>query len=576
MSKEQSSDIRVAMQSARFNVQQCMESLERQGTKIDEHIYEVLTTGSNLSTTDIIQNLLSRTTLHKKQIYRSFADGFSIPFVDMDWILPNMELLPMLAIETWQKHRAFPLSKIGGIMEIAFANPFDTDLIMFFEQKFDLKVSRMYAVPEQIDHYLSIEQVSAHEVQHALSLISGIDVQNMADQLERGDLDSVAPFALQIIKLARKLKASDIHIEPMEGESRIRMRIDGMLRESLSSSNKVISTLVTYFKVCAQLDITEKRLPQDGRISSLTGQADIDMRISSIPTVHGEKMCIRLLDQGVTTLDLESLSFSKRIIPQFKNCLDSPHGLFIVCGPTGSGKTTTLYASLSEISDPSLNITTIEDPVEYSLGGINQIQVHAKIDLGFPQVLRSVLRQDPDIILIGEIRDGETAQIAIKAALTGHLVLSTLHTNTAPEAIIRLIDMGVPAYLVAQALIGIMGQRLVKRLCENCCQPSPLNNKQRETLGIHQDDNHNSHDMQFFDAVGCNDCRLTGYKGRLPVQELLLINENIRNSISNNQNIDKWIHHALEDGYKPLSYDALIKALQGKTTCDEVIRVHTL
>ena len=554
--------------SDRFQVETCLHSLERQGAKVDEHIYELLTTENHLSITDIINNISDRTALHKKQIHRAFADGFGIPFVDMDWISPNPELLPLLDIEEWKKHQAFPLSRIGGILEVAFANPFNAELTMFFEREHHLKVSRMYAVPEQIAEYLSTEALNVQEVQHHFTAISAEEVQHIANLLDQGNLEGIVPLAEQVITLAKKLNASDIHIEALEHDARIRMRIDGSLQECLTISNKISSALTTYFKVTGHLDITEKRLPQDGRMSGTIAQSQVDMRISTVPTVHGEKICIRLLDQGVTSLSIDSLSFSKRILRPFKNCINSPHGLFIVTGPTGSGKTTTLYASISELADPSLNITTIEDPVEYSLGGINQIQVHPKINLDFPRVLRSVLRQDPDIILIGEIRDKETAQIAIKAALTGHLVLSTLHTNSASESILRLIDMGIPAYLVSQALVGVMGQRLVKRLCDHCKRPVAPTDRQRKELDLHT-----YRDVEFYEAVGCSECKCTGFKGRLPVQELISINPEIRLAISKHKSQSEWIRHAEAEGFRPLYYDALVKALCGYTTIDEVLRV---
>ncbi len=556
--------------SSRFDVDQCLNSLERQGAKIDQHIYELLTTNHDLKTEEIIQSILDRTTLHRKQIYRSFADAFGLPFVDMDWISANTDLLPMIPAEKWKENRAFPLSKIGGIMEIAFADPFNVKLAMYFEEKHGLKVSRMFAVPDQIDAYLETEFVDTHEVQQAFSQVSSDALKLIGDQVDRGDTHGVVPFGEMVITLAKKYKASDIHIEAMENDGRIRMRIDGRLKEILSISSKLCHALVTFFKVTGNLDISEKRLPQDGRISGQLGHADIDLRLSTVPSVHGEKMCIRMLDQSVTSLNLETLSFSKRLLPPFRRCLNSPHGLFLVTGPTGSGKTTTLYAALSDIADPSLNITTIEDPVEYTLGGINQIQVHSKINLDFPTVLRAVLRQDPDIILIGEIRDGETAQIAIKAALTGHLVLSTLHTNTAPDAVVRLIDMGVPAYLIGQALLGVMGQRLVKRLCPHCRVEKPLNAEQKQQLSLHP-----SHELSAYEAVGCKECSLTGYKGRLPVQELLVVDDKINQALAHNKPLIEWHQHAIDNGYRPISYDALIKALGGLTTIDEVIRVHS-
>ncbi len=553
-----------------FSPERCILSLEWLGAKIDENVRKIILESYSLSSQEVLKRLKNRTALHEKQVYRAFSDGLGIPFVDMDWISANPNLLQMLPVDIWQKHRAFPLSKINNILEVAMANPLGSALKLLLERRLGVEVTTMCATPSQVDQYLSLEKINALEVQRSLSAVSNDDLQLYARQIEKGNIQGIVELGRQIIGLAKKIKASDIHIEPLDGEARIRMRVDGQLREFLVINKKAESALIGYFKVAANMDISEKRLPQDSHMHEQFGSASIDLRISTTPTIHGEKVCIRVLDQSVTSLRLDSLDFSQRILQPFRRALTTPNGLFIVTGPTGSGKTTTLYGCLSEVSDPTLNVTTIEDPVEYQLGGINQVQVHTKIGLTFPAILRSVLRQDPDIILIGEIRDAETASIAIKAALTGHKVLSTLHTNTAPDAITRLRDLNIPSYLISQALIGALGQRLVRRLCDHCRQGAPATDEQKALLGYTGEQ-----PLVLFTPQGCDHCRQTGFTGRIPVQELFLCDDTTRRHISTDEHMSTIEQSAWEKGYRPLSYDALVKALAGLTTLDDVLRLHT-
>ncbi|MDA3960398.1 MAG: GspE/PulE family protein [Planctomycetota bacterium] len=553
----------------RIDVARFIAGLERQGARIDDAVRAVLTESEGADPFAVLTAVSSRTALHRKQLYRAFADGLGLPFVDMDWIRPDPTLLRLLPIEDWRRHAAFPLSKLEQSVEVALADPFDLRLAMLLEQRHGLRVTRMLALPEQVDIYLAEQQVEVSDLQQALEGMTESDLRMIAEQLSRGATEAIEPFAEQILALAKKQGASDIHLETMEHEARLRLRLDGNLREVLVMSAEVARHLIGYFKVAGNLDIAERRLPQDGRITGRIGHSAIDLRVSTVPTIYGEKMVLRLLDDPIGEWSLPALGFSPRHLQPYRDLLQRPHGLILVTGPTGSGKTTTLYASLSEISDPSRNVITIEDPVEYRLGGVNQIQVQPKIGLDFPRVLRASLRQDPDVILVGEIRDAETASIAVQAALTGHLVLSTLHTNTALDAVVRLIDIGVPSYLVAEAIVGVLAQRLVRRLCEHCRQPYPAGAELCARLGTDATEL-----LTFYEPGGCAECGFTGYRGRMPVHELFTVDDDVRRAIAGGEPLSQWRRLLKRSGYRPLSFDALTKAMQGLTTIDEVLRVH--
>jgi general secretion pathway protein E len=378
------------------------------------------------------------------------------------------------------------------------------------------------------------------------------DVPAIEDLLESSDDAPVIRMINALLTQSLREGASDIHIEPFEQTSVVRFRIDGALRDIVRPRKAIHASLISRIKIMSQLDIAEKRLPQDGRITLRVGGKPVDVRVSTLPTGHGERAVLRLLDKEAGRLDLSHLGMSDSLLPQFDKMINQPHGIVLVTGPTGSGKTTTLYAALSRLNASTTNIMTVEDPIEYDLPGIGQTQVNARIDMTFGKALRAILRQDPDVIMIGEIRDLETAQIAVQASLTGHLVLATLHTNDAASAVTRLLDMGIEPFLLSSSLLGVMAQRLVRKLCPYC--------KQQEASGQWR-------------AVGCDRCGHTGYQGRVGVYELLETNEQIRAQIHNQIAEAEIRDTALKSGMKTMREDGERWVREGVTTEAELVRV---
>jgi type IV pilus assembly protein PilB len=380
----------------------------------------------------------------------------------------------------------------------------------------------------------------------------------------------VIRFVDLLLRQAVKSRASDVHIEPQEYSMVIRMRIDGRLGEMVPPGKKMQAAVVTRIKILAEMDIAERRLPQDGRFRIKTSGRAVDVRVSVIPTIYGEKVVMRILDAAASSHDLDQLGFEPRLLEEFKTMLSMPHGIIVVTGPTGSGKSTTLYSALNYLRDPTENITTVEDPVEYRLAGINQIQVKPEIGLDFAACLRAILRQDPDIILIGEIRDKETVEIAIKASLTGHLVLSTFHTNDAPSAISRFLYMGIEPFLLASTLNLVVAQRLVRKICDHCKEPMQLSEQVLRRLSI---DPEQAKAAVFYHGHGCNNCGGTGYRGRLPIFEFLPIDHEISEKIIAGESESQIRAAARQKGYGGLLESGVSKIWQGLTTAEEVLSV---
>ncbi|MEL0584410.1 MAG: type II secretion system ATPase GspE [Candidatus Thiodiazotropha sp. (ex. Lucinoma kazani)] len=388
------------------------------------------------------------------------------------------------------------------------------------------------------------------------------------DLLESDDDAPIIRLINALFTEAIKEQASDIHIEPYENRLVVRFRVDGLLREVLTPPRTVAPFLVSRIKVMAHLDIAEKRIPQDGRISLKVGNRPVDVRVSTLPSSYGERVVLRLLDKQAGRLDLEQLGMSKELLVQVDpGVIKRPHGIFLVTGPTGSGKTTTLYAALSRLNTQSRNIVTVEDPIEYYLDGIGQTQVNNKVDLTFARGLRAILRQDPDVVMVGEIRDLETAQIAVQASLTGHLVMSSLHTNTAIGSITRLRDMGVEPFLLSSSLIGVLAQRLVRTLCPHCKAPYTASEEEKALLELPS-----SGEVTLYSSVGCEKCHTHGYQGRTGIYELIAIDETLRNLIHKGSGEIEMLEHARHYG-ESIRQDGMRRVLKGDTTIDEIIRV---
>jgi type IV pilus assembly protein PilB len=381
--------------------------------------------------------------------------------------------------------------------------------------------------------------------------------------------EPVINFVDSLIATAVNEGASDIHIEPREKELHVRLRIDGVLFKKPAPPIKMHPAVISRLKILANLDISERRLPQDGRIRANVSGKQIDLRISMLPISHGEKCVIRVLDSHAISVGLDQLGMSPGTFEAFRSEILQPHGIVLVTGPTGSGKSTTLYSALQVMDGATLNICTVEDPVEYDLASINQVQVHESIGMTFAAALRSLLRQDPDTIMVGEIRDEETARVAVQAALTGHMVLSTLHTNDAPSSITRLVDIGIEPYLISAAVNGALAQRLLRRICENCKEPMTT---VPESTAVYLE-KHNVEPRQLYCGTGCEVCRHTGYKGRIGIYELLVLNEELRDIITHNPSLGDLKAASKKQGMHTLRDDGLQKAFQGHTTVEELIRI---
>jgi general secretion pathway protein E len=472
-----------------------------------------------------------------------------------------------------QEHRALPLKEDAEELALVMADPTDTYAIKAFEMVTGRRVKPLLGVPADIDG--AVERLYVNGRGGAVDAEIRLDGDDMAADVQQlKDLASEAPvirLVSQLIAKALDVRASDIHIEPFENTLKVRYRIDGVMHEQEPPPKRLAAAIISRVKILASLDIAERRLPQDGRIRLRVQGKEVDFRVSTVPTMHGESVVMRILDKKGVVLDFERLGFGKdKLSSDFQSCLKQPNGILLVTGPTGSGKTTTLYTALDQLNQPDVKILTVEDPVEYQMAGVNQIQVKPQIDLTFANALRSIVRQDPDVIMIGEIRDLETAQIAVQSALTGHLVLSTLHTNDAPSSVNRLLDMGVEDYLLTSTVIGILAQRLVRTLCKECREPYTPLPEVVDELKLPRDAH--GRPPQLYKAVGCPACSGTGYSGRVSILEMMPMSDRIRPLVMRHANAAELRAAALADGMQPMFEDGVKKALAGVTTMEEVVR----
>jgi type IV pilus assembly protein PilB len=499
-------------------------------------------------------------------------------------LMEKIDAVPEEAVKAVPRQLAYrlavmPLHLDGRHLRVALTDPFNFDAIDTLSKELRFEIDLVVAPAEQIELALKRYYGSASEmVQSLIGTYSGDNLQvkdgrkaeGEVTEREAGDDAHIIRLVNLMILEAHRLRASDIHLEPMEKRLRLRYRIDGVLQVMTDPPKKLQAPMVSRLKIMSNMSISEKRLPQDGRIQMRTpdGKTDIDLRVSTIPTNHGESICMRILDKSSLTLGLTELGYLSDDQVTMERILALPDGIFLVTGPTGSGKSTTLYACLNMMNKPDVKIITVEDPVEYQLTGINQVPVNAEVGMTFPAALRAMLRQAPNIIMVGEIRDLETASIAINASLTGHLVFSTLHTNDAPSAVTRLVDIGVKKFLVASSVRAIMAQRLVRRICPNCTQPYAPTEVELRALNLKPEQ---LEQANFRKGHGCDRCRNVGYKGRMGIFEICVLDDEIRRMINEGLGVSAIRQRARDLGMRTLREDGIRKVLGGMTTPDEVI-----
>ncbi|MEJ2626938.1 MAG: ATPase, T2SS/T4P/T4SS family [bacterium] len=525
-------------------------------------------------------------------ILEAKASLWNVPFIDLRNYEIDPEVLELIPGDVAKRYRFFPLFRIDETLLIAMSDPKDVNAIDKVTQLTKLDVSPALssseAVIEAIEKYYGEEveileqNVNNDEFQDILEVIEAQEEQDVTGEQEQSvqDLERLAEEA-PVVKMTNMVLmqainqgASDIHINPEEDQVRVRYRLDGVLQDSHHLPKNLQEALISRIKILSNLDIAEHRIPQDGQMHvKMKSGKEVDMRVSTLPSAHGENVVLRILDRNATLMDLQNLGFEDDNHKKIMNLISNAYGIILVTGPTGSGKSTTLYASLNILSTIEKNIITLEDPIEYRLPLIRQSQVHRKAGMTFAKGLRAILRQDPDIVMVGEIRDQETANIAVQAALTGHLVLSTLHTNDAASAVTRLEEMGIEPFLISTAVLGVLAQRLVRRICPNCKQESEkpedieIPEEVIKGLGLKKDE------LKFFKGKGCSRCRNTGYKGRISVVEVLPVTKKIKTQILKGGSTLDVETAAEEEGMRPLVYDGWIKVMKGITTIDEVIRV---
>jgi len=521
--------------------------------------------------------LLEREYCTEEQLLECLAVEFGVPYVRLDSRLFDPKMFELIPREFIEKHTVLPLFRVRNVLTIALAEPTNVFLIDQLRDivrcEVQIAIASAKDIRRMVQTYMPNTRVFV--IDDIIDDANGDAVELIEESI--ADIGAAVDFAGQspIIRLvnyvlynAVKEGASDIHIEPTERQLRIRYRVDGALHMALEPPVHLAPAVASRIKIMANLDISERRLPQDGRIHVMMEGRPIDLRVSTLPLTYGEKVVIRILDNQNVQVMISQLGFSQEVLEQFQAQLQLPNGIALVTGPTGSGKSTTLYAALNSVSSIDKNVCTVEDPVEFQLPLINQFQVQEKIGLDFATVLRSLLRQDPDVIMVGEIRDQETARIAIQAALTGHLVFSTLHTNDACSAITRLINMGVEGYLIGAALNMVLAQRLCRRVCPKCkkaYEPPKAMQLAMERMGIEV--------SEYYRGTGCKNCRNTGFAGRIAIHEILVVDDALREIITTNPTLSAIRQHAQEAGMLTLRYDGLRKVKEGMTTLEEVFRV---
>ena len=523
------------------------------------------------------KTLLESRVIDERELCQLMSEVLGIPFIPFDQFPKEPLFLSGLSAPFMRQGQFLPVELNGGELTVITHDPLDFYTLDAIRMATGLKTRPLIGMGSEIVEALQqLYGVGETTMEKIIEDIDNIpeyqaDAEEDIDHLR--DLASEAPvirLVNLIITKAIDLKASDIHFEPYETQFRIRYRVDGVLHDAEAPPKRLQSAIISRVKIMAKMNIAERRLPQDGRIMVKVKGKEIDFRVSTVPTIHGESVVLRILDKTSIVLDIEKLGFPHDILADFDQCINNPHGILLVTGPTGSGKTTTLYCALEKINSPDKKIVTVEDPVEYQLRGVNQIQVKSAIGLTFANALRSIVRQDPDVILIGEIRDAETAEIAIHSALTGHLVFSTLHTNDAASAITRLIDMGIEDYLLTSTLVGILAQRLVRVTCPFCQEEFAYDDSLLKQLGVPPEE---ASRIKMVKPRGCAECGFTGYRGRTGIFEFLKVTDEIRALILQRKDSQKLKELARQRGMRTLRQDGWLRVKEGITTVQELLRV---
>lgn len=542
--------------------------------QLEDALQEQKISGNKLGSSLVKLGLIS-----EKNLVSFLSRHYGVPAIDLSEAQIDPEVIKMIPPDVVFKYQVIPIKRIGSTLRVAMNDP--SNILAIDDIKFltschvEVFVSTESAIKAAIDKFYDSSE-SLADIMDSMDGAEKMELLEESDEVDIRELQQASEDA-PVIKLvnlilneAIKRKASDIHLEPYEKVFRVRFRTDGVLQEFMKPPMKLKNAIISRAKIMAKLDIAERRLPQDGRIKMKYGKdKEMDFRVSVLPTLYGEKVVMRLLDKSNLQLDMTKLGFEEKPLKEFKEAIHKPFGMVLVTGPTGSGKTTTLYSALAELNQITENISTAEDPVEFNLMGINQVQMHEEIGLTFASSLRSFLRQDPDIIMVGEIRDFETAEIAIKAALTGHLVLSTLHTNDAPSTINRLLNMGIEPFLVASSVNLIAAQRLARMICEYCKQPIQVSPQMLLNLGVLPDE---ISGFVCYKGTGCARCSNTGYKGRIALYEIMPIREEIRELILQGASAMEIKRETMRLGMKTLRQTALTKLKDGTTTVEEVLR----
>jgi type IV pilus assembly protein PilB len=523
----------------------------------------------------LLKILLDMGAITDVQFAQILAEQWGYEYVDLINYAVDKEILRNVDPDKARYYGFFLMKKEGDRFSIAIADPTNIETLDYIRlalgNNLRIFVATKPAIKQSIEKYYEMEtalKMAEEEATGSPELVAIKEDVDLAKLREMGEEAPVIRIVNNFISQAIVEDASDIHVEPMENSLRIRYRVDGILHEKQSLPKSIQPGVVTRLKIISNMDIAERRVPQDGRLSLKFEGRPIDFRVSSIPSIFGEKVVLRILDRTASIKPLDQLGFSEYNLKRFENVISQPYGMILISGPTGSGKTTTLYSCLDRLNSPTKNIITVEDPVEYQLKGINQMQVNEKAGLTFATALRYILRQDPNIILIGEIRDAETARIAIESALTGHLVFSTIHTNDSSSIATRLIDMGIEPFLVASSLIGATAQRLIRKVCNYCKVPYNPSRDVLENLGFQIDES-----VTFYKGEGCDRCSNTGYKGRMAISEILPISPEIQKMILKRASSKEISAQAKREGMKTLLDDAMTKAAEGLTTLEEVVRV---